>query len=163
MIVKRWFGRVPYPVLRKIAQDLTEKLQPDCHLIEKKASGISLIQDLKRAGSGSKRVRLRAYLPDRDKVSRAYTATATMAQGLVYAPVRDWAHEVIDYCAEFPAGSPPSADLTDTVTQAILYLKNGWWVEHPDDKDPDNMMNEHPDWFDVDESDPQMEEGGFYG
>jgi hypothetical protein len=40
---------------------------------------------------------------------------------------------VADQVALFPAGGPPCADLTDTVTQALQYLQRGWWVHHPDD------------------------------
>ena len=161
MVLGRWYGRVAYPVLRKLAQSMAIKYTPDAHLIEKKASGQSLIQDLRRTGSGRSRVKLRTYMPDRDKVSRAHTATATMAAGLVYIPNRPWAHELIAYCGEFPMGAPPSSDLTDTVTQAVLYLKKGWWVSHPDDDYADNTMPED-DYDEADECD-EIEQEGMYG
>ena len=66
--------------------------------------------------------------------------------------------------AEFPNGAPPSADLTDTVTQAVLYLKSRHWVEHPDDVEDDNVMPTEdidPDDIDLIESDAY--EGGIYG
>ena len=46
-------GRFEYPELRQNAQDAYEDHQPDMVIIEKKASGQSLIQDLRRAGSTS--------------------------------------------------------------------------------------------------------------
>lgn len=162
MVLARWYGRVAYPDLRLKAMAMTERYEPDCHLIEKKASGISLISDLKRAGSGKNRVRLRAYTPDRDKMARAYASTATLASGLVFIPNRKWAFELIDQVASFPAGAPPSADLTDTVTQAILYLKKGWWVSHPDDDEEDNKMVENASEEDYEDNDYEKT-SGMYG
>ena len=46
-----WYDRVSYPDLRRIAQDsYYEDWEPDAVLIEKKASGQSLLQDLRMAG-----------------------------------------------------------------------------------------------------------------
>jgi len=56
-----------------------------------------------------------------DKVARAYAAQPTFAQGLVYAPDRDWAQMVIDEAANFPKGR--FDDLTDSTTQAINFLR----------------------------------------
>jgi predicted phage terminase large subunit-like protein len=164
MLIGRWFERASYPVLRKQAQEFTLKYTPDAHLIEKKASGHSLLQDLRRAGSGRSRVRLRSYSPDRDKISRAYAATASMDGGLVFIANKKWAHELIDLVAEFPNGAPPSADLTDTVTQAVLYLKSRHWVEHPDDIEDDNVMpTEDIDPDEIDPIDLDEYESGIYG
>jgi len=157
MVLSMWYGRVSYPDLRAKAMFMTEHYEPDCHLIEKKASGSSLVQDLKRAGSGRRRVRLRTYRPDRDKVSRANTATAVMAGGVVYVPPRKWARELVRLVGLFPAGPPESSDVTDTVTQAVLYLKKGLWVSHPDDDDLSNRMAE------VHDEDYHEETEGMYG
>ena len=162
-VLGRWFERCDYPRLRKLAQDFTEKYKPDAHLVEKKASGQSLIQDMKRIGSGRKRVRIRTYSPDVDKIARAHASTPTMESGMVYVPNKPWAHEIIKLASEFPTGAPPSSDVTDTITQAVLYLKNRWWVEHPDDVDEadNNVMPE----VDYDEADELYgsNEGGIYG
>lgn len=162
ILLHGWAKRVSYPDLRKKAMDDTADFQPDGHIIEKKASGISLVQDLRRAGTRGRRVRLRTYMPDRDKVARAHASTSTLSAGLVWAPNRKWANEVIDACAQFPNGAPPSADYTDTVTQAILYLRNGWWVQHPDDKDDESRVGGEA--TDVDGDDIEGKPyGGVYG
>lgn len=140
ILLHKWADRVAYPELREKAQGDTHNFAPDAHLIEKKASGISLVQDLRRAGRGTKRVRLRTYMPDRDKIARAHAATSAFSAGLVWAPNRKWADETIEACGIFPNGAPPSADITDTVTQAVLYLSRGWWVEHPDDVDEEQQV-----------------------
>lgn len=162
MVLGRWYEQASYPVLRKKAQDFTLKYSPDAHLIEKKASGQSLVQDLRRAGAGKRRVRIRAYTPDRDKVARAYTATATMSAGQVFIPNRVWANELINMVAEFPNGPPLSADLTDCLSQGVLYLKSRWWISHPDDDESDNIMpHEDIDPDDIDRLDSS--ERGIYG
>jgi predicted phage terminase large subunit-like protein len=137
IILGRWMGRVGYDELRKIAKDFDKEFSPDAHLIEKKATGISLIQDLKRALTCN----VRSYTPREDKISRAHSVSPMFESGQVYAPNKKWATDkvsgngVIDYVASFPNGAPPSADIVDTCTQACIYLRAGWWVSHPDDED----------------------------
>jgi predicted phage terminase large subunit-like protein len=128
MMIRGWHERVDYPTLRKKAVELDKELEPDRHLIEKKASGQSLIQDLRRT-----RIPVFPYSPDRDKVARAYSIQPMLQAGLVWAPDRKWADFLIDTIARFPKGAPPCSDYTDTVTQALIYLRNGWWVQHPED------------------------------
>ena len=134
LLIDAWWGRVDYPELRRLALELARDPAKDYdrQLIERKASGQSLIQDLRRA-----QVRVYPYNPDRDKVSRAYAVQAMLEAGQVWYPEgRRWATQVIESVATFPNGAPPSADLTDTVTQALLYLRNNWWISaHPDDID----------------------------
>lgn len=134
MLLNVWHDQVDYPTLRKKAQKLEEELKPDCHLIEKKASGQSLIQDLKQAG-----IFVKAYNPDKDKVTRAYTIQAMLESGQIYIPDRKWAHNFTHLLSTFPTGIPVSEDLTDTFTQAALYLKNSWHIVHPG-----NLEDEKP-------------------
>ena len=50
IVLEMWYDRVNYPELRRLAQDSYDEYQPDAVLIEKKASGQSLLQDLRMAG-----------------------------------------------------------------------------------------------------------------
>lgn len=163
ILLHAWAERVGYPDLRAKAQEDSESFAPDAHLIEKKASGISLVQDLRRAGKGRKRVRLRTYQPDRDKIARAHAASSALSSGMVYAPNRKWADKVIDACAEFPNGAPPSADYTDTFTQAVLYLTHGWWVRHPDDDDDEIDNTVGSQWVDEEDETEVTVNRGYYG
>ena len=140
MCMRAWNGQVDYPALRRMAKEFDLQVQPDAHLIEKKASGQSLVQDLRRT-----RIHVRTYQPDRDKITRAYAVQPILEAGRVWVPERKWAQRLIGYCAQFPRGAPPSSDYTDTVTQALLYLQRGWWVEHPDDAEEDNWKEPEPD------------------
>jgi len=135
-----WADRVDYPDLRKKAIEITKENDIDCHLIEKKASGQSLIQDLRRTKVAGERIRVRTYQPDRDKISRAYAVQEMFHSGQVYRPNKPWAEAISKQVAKFPSGAPPSSDYTDTVTQALLYLRNGLWVTHPDDDVNDDQV-----------------------
>ena len=137
LLLAAWWGRVAYPDLRAKAKEEEHKRQPDCHLIEAKASGQSLIQDLRRG-----RVKVRGYdpRPDGDKVGRAALASASFEAGLIWAPTTTWADQVIRYTGEIPLGAPPSGDIGDTVTQAVRYLSKRWWITHPDDDEPEHPL-----------------------
>lgn len=136
-----WFDRVGYDELRRKAQEFDKKHNPDIHLIEKKATGLTLIQDLKRALPG----KVKAYSPGKgeDKISRAHSVSPMFESGLIYIPNKLWAigngvdkEGLVDYVAAFPNGAAHTADITDTVTQALIYLRAGGWCgEHPDDDD----------------------------
>ena len=89
-------------------------------LIEDRASGITAAQEIRRLYSDENWT-VHLCPPRGDKVARALAAQPTFAQGLVYAPVRDWAQLVIDEMAIFPKGKYD--DLTDLTTQAINWLR----------------------------------------
>lgn len=146
LLLSTWHGRVDYPDLQAKALEITRtKLTNpgDAHLIEKKASGISLIQSLRR----NPRLRVRSYTPvaGEDKVARAYMAQPMLQAGMVYVPDTEWAQRFIATVCEFPAGGPPCADLTDTTTQALTYLQRGWWLTHPDDDDLSDALYAEPE------------------
>ncbi len=143
----RWYDRVGYDELRKKVKEFEKTYNPDVHLIEKKATGITLVQDMRRAVPG----KVKSYTPGRgeDKISRAHSVSPMFESGIIYIADKGWSYNdedtgLIDYVASFPNGVPPSADLTDTVTQACIYLRNGNWVSHPDDDEPEVIKDETP-------------------
>ena len=136
--VERWISnlvllsnvreRLEYPELRSTAQDLFDKHKPDMVLIEKKASGQSLIQDLRRAG-----LPILEYTPDRDKVSRVNAATPLLESGRIWVPDKGWAQELVTESGGFPTARYD--DQVDAMTMAILWMKESWRLEHPHDPD----------------------------
>ena len=120
-------GRWDFPTLREKAVAKYHEHNPDSVLIEKKASGQSLIQDLRLTG-----IPIFEFQPDRDKVARAYAISSLFHNGRIYAPFKkDWAMEVIDEIRAFPTGLHD--DLVDTVTQALLWMRNGGYVSNTAD------------------------------
>ena len=117
-------GRWDYPTLRQKALDKYKEHEPDTILIEKKASGQSLIQDLRMTG-----LPIFEFNPDRDKVARAYSITGLFHNGRIYAPFdRKWAVEVMDEARTFPTGNHD--DYMDTLSQALLWMRNGGYIDH---------------------------------
>jgi predicted phage terminase large subunit-like protein len=131
--IDMWYDRVTYPELRRAAQEAYDLYEPDAVLIEKKASGQSLLQDLRIAG-----VPVLEYLPDRDKEARAHAASALLEDGRIWFPFdRKWAKDLISICAAFPSGD--NDDIVDTCTQAWLRLRKGWFVTHSQDYEEDEQ------------------------
>lgn len=115
------------PLVEKTAKTCTE-FKVDRLLIEAKASGISVAQEIKRRHSqASWGVDL--IDPGRgDKVARAYAVTHLFEDGMVWAPgfedgtFRSWAARVVDQMATFPKSHHD--DLTDTMTMGLKYLRD---------------------------------------
>ena len=119
-------GRWTFPELRDQAKELYTFHNPDMFLIEKKASGQSLLQELASAG-----IPAMPFEPDKDKVARAHACTPAFHSGRIWHPNKRWAHEVIDECSAFPNGMYD--DYVDTVTQTVIWLRRGSWVQIPED------------------------------
>lgn len=149
-----WYGQVNYPDLKAKVLEIQKKFDVDATFIEKKASGISLISDLRSMAKEDRYIRVRSIIPDKDKLTRAHVASATFSRGMVWVPETKWASELIDRVAAFPKGAPPCADLMDTISQAVVYLREGYWISHPDDAEapppPPRKRNQYEDFEDED-------------
>lgn len=119
-------GHWSFPQLRSKVLEKYDKHRPDVVLVEKKASGQSLIQELRMAG-----VPVIEYQPERDKVARAYTCSTIFHNKRIFSPLdRTWAKDVINECRVFPSGA--NDDYVDTVTQAVLWLTSSGQLIHTD-------------------------------
>jgi predicted phage terminase large subunit-like protein len=56
-----------------------------------------------------------------DKMARLYSVQHLFAEGMIYAPDRAWADQVITQCAQFPRAKHD--DLVDTVSQALRHMR----------------------------------------
>jgi predicted phage terminase large subunit-like protein len=123
MLIEAWQARLAfYPLLQKIIKTC-RKRQIDRLLIEARANGISVAQEILRL-CGGEEFGVQLVDPRKaggDKVARAYAVQHLFENGLVYAPERQWAEMVIGECEVFPKGAHD--DLVDTVTQALWFLR----------------------------------------
>ena len=100
-------------------------------LIEAKASGLPLSQELRRTG-----IPVVNYSPGgrnraQDKVARANAVSPVFEAGFVWAPDEDWAVEVVEEMAEFPYGE--NDDLVDSAVQAVMRFRQGNFITIPSD------------------------------
>ena len=119
-------GRWDFPELKRIAKDEYKRWNPDNVLIEAKATGVTLQQELRRMG-----IPVTMYTPGgrrsgTDKVSRANAVAPMFEAGMVWAPDTDWAEELVEECAAFPHGD--NDDMVDSTTQAIMRFRQGNFV-----------------------------------
>lgn len=78
-----------------------KRFKSDVLLIENKASGKSVAQELYRLFSGNS-FGIHLIDPKGDKVARLYSVQHLFSNGTIYAPDRDWAQKLIDRVASFP-------------------------------------------------------------
>lgn len=99
----------------------------DLLLIEAKASGITVAQEMQRL-HGYEKWMTKTVTPVGDKVSRAHSVEPIFAQGIVFAPDQEYAEKVIQNCEIFPKGKHD--DLTDAITQGLQYLRLQGLIAH---------------------------------
>lgn len=112
-------ARLDFPALKRRAKKLSDRFNPSVILVEDKASGTQLIQELKYEGIYN--VKPHTPRPGNDKVMRLYDQTPTFEDGLVLLPKEaHWLGEYLKELAAFPGGKHD--DQVDSTTQALEYL-----------------------------------------
>lgn len=128
ILLGAWRDKVEFPTLKRKALELYQYRQPDTLLIEAKASGLPLVQELRRMGivvSDVTPTRGTKAAPN-DKISRVNAITDIFASGVVWRPDERWAQEVADECAAFPSGE--NDDYVDTVVMALNRYRDGGFI-----------------------------------
>jgi predicted phage terminase large subunit-like protein len=126
-------GQWEFPELKVKALEQWKQWEPDSLIVEKKAAGAPLIQEMRRMNIVVTEVspsRGKAGVSN-DKYARMNAISDIFQSGLVWAPDKRWAHEVIDNCAEFP--NAMHDDLSDTVQQAMERYRAGGFLRLPSD------------------------------
>jgi predicted phage terminase large subunit-like protein len=113
-----WRQRVEFPDLKRKLVTLAADWSPSSILIEDKASGQSLIQEL-RAGTT---LPVKPIKVEHDKLTRAHAVTPLIEAGKVYIPESaPWRKTLLDETASFPNGQYD--DICDSTTQALNFLR----------------------------------------
>jgi len=121
--------RLEFPELKKMVLEEYEEWKPDSFIVEKKSNGAALYQEMRRMG-----VPVGEFTPGRgqDKISRVNAISDLFSSGIVWAPDRRWAREVIEECNDFPAGK--NDDLVDSTSLALLRFRQGGFLRLPTDE-----------------------------
>jgi len=123
--------RMQFPELKATALKHYKEWEPDAFIVEKKAAGAPLIQELRRMG-----IPVQETNPSRgnDKIVRLNAVADLFSSGTVWAPDTRWAREVIEEVASFPNGE--NDDYVDTTSQALLRFRQGGFISlNTDEKD----------------------------
>lgn len=138
MLLDMFCERVEWPELRQEMIDSNRDFGPDDILIEKKASGHSLIQEGKRL-----KLPIKAIKVDKvgDLMARVKMASLMLEKGCIFycASSRGkpltWPLRVIDSAAKYPNGEHD--DIESTLAMAWQFMRQYHDLQLPDDERPD--------------------------
>lgn len=121
ILLHAWQDRLELHDLVKRVQETMKTCKVDKLLIENKAAGHSVAQELRRLFNIEDFAVQLVDPKGQDKVARLYSVQHLFAEGLIYAPDRQWAEQVITQCSAFPKAKHD--DLVDTVSMGLRYLR----------------------------------------
>jgi predicted phage terminase large subunit-like protein len=114
--------RMDYPALKRAVVEQAVTHQAKEIIIEDKASGTQLIQELVH-----ERVHgVRRYEPTMDKIMRLHTVSSTIENGFVHLPEKaEWLPEYLHELTTFPKAKHD--DQADSTSQALDWVRQGYW------------------------------------
>lgn len=117
-LIDCWLGRLEYPELKRKVVALASDYCPDVILMEDKASGQSLIQDLRRETA----LTLLPIMPLADKVTRFARVTPMIEAGQVALPRHaSWLASFEQELLQFPHGAHD--DQVDAFSQYLNWVR----------------------------------------
>ncbi len=119
-------GRWNFPELKEVAHQEHEYWEPDMVIVEAKATGTPLIDELRLRG-----IPALGFAPGkgRDKVTRMHMVAPLFEAGVVWAPdpvEKKFSDEVIEEVTSFPNGDHD--DFCDSMTLALMRFRQGGFV-----------------------------------
>jgi len=119
-------GRWSFPELKEVAYEECEYWDPDMVIVEKKATGGPLMDELRARG-----IPVLGFSPGRraggggvDKTTRMHMVSPLFEAGVVWAPAdKKFSDEVMEEVASFPNGEHD--DFCDSMTLALMRFRQG--------------------------------------
>ena len=126
--------RMEFPELKQRAYQEFKEWEVDSLIVEAKAAGSPLIFELRAMG-----IPVQEFTPSKgnDKIARLNAVADIFASGMVWVPNTNWAEELIEEVASFPAGDHD--DLVDSMTQALLRYRKGGFIRLSSDEEDDTV------------------------
>ena len=115
--------RFDFPELKAEALRLYDFWQPDTVIIEAKASGLPLVQELRRVG-----IPVNTFSPGKgqDKIARLNSVSPIFQDGRVWIPENRWGEELMEEVSDFHNGE--NDDLVDATTLALARFREGGFL-----------------------------------
>ena len=115
--------RFDFPELKNEALRLFDYWDPDTVIIEAKASGIPLVQELRRIG-----IPVNTFSPGKgqDKIARLNAVSPIFQDGRIWVPDNRWGEELKEEVSDFPGGE--NDDLVDATTLALARFREGGFL-----------------------------------
>ena len=134
---KEYLSRDEWGLVERVAYT-ANRFRIDLLLIENKATGITLSQEIRRIFSGEK-FSVQLFNPKGDKIARAHSVAHLFENGIISAPNREWATMAIDEVTKFPRGAHD--DMVDAIVQALIYLRQTGWALRTNEQDEANEQD----------------------
>ena len=134
--------RFEFPELRRKAYEQYEYWKPETVIVEAKASGLPLTYELRKMN-----IPVMNFTPSKgnDKHARVNSVAPLFESGMIWAPEKKFAEEVIEECAAFPYGDHD--DLVDSTTQALMRFRQGGFVQHPEDYEDEPLEERKREYY----------------
>ena len=136
-------GRWNFPELKEKAFEEHEYWEPDMVLVEAKATGTPLIDELRLRG-----IPALGFSPGkgRDKVTRMHMVAPLFEAGVVWAPSdKKFADEVIEEVVSFPNGDHD--DFCDSMTLALMRFRQGGFISLHGEGDDENEYRRKREYY----------------
>lgn len=129
-------GKYEFPELKVMAHEQFEEWQPDSVIVEAKASGQPLIDEMRRSG-----IFVQDFSPGKgqDKIARLNAVADMFASGHVWFPETSWAAQTVEEILAFPAGEHD--DEVDTMTLALQRVRKGGLLQLRTDRDDNEVFH----------------------
>jgi len=136
-------GRWNFPELKEQAFSEYEYWEPDMVLIEAKATGTPLIDELRLRG-----IPALGFSPGKgsDKVTRMHMVAPLFEAGMVWAPSdKKFAEEVIEEVVSFPNGDHD--DFCDSMTLALMRFRQGGFISLNGEDDGEEFVPRKREYY----------------
>ncbi len=136
-------GRWNFPELKEKAFEEHEYWEPDMVLVEAKATGTPLIDELRLRG-----IPALGFSPGkgRDKVTIMHMVAPLFEAGVVWAPSdKKFADEVIEEVVSFPNGDHD--DFCDSMTLALMRFRQGGFISLHGEGDDENEYRRKREYY----------------
>ena len=128
-------GKYEFPELKTMAHEQYKEWEPDSVIVEAKASGQPLIDEMRRSG-----IFVQDFSPGKgqDKIARLNAVADMFASGHVWFPETSWAAATVEEILAFPAGEHD--DEVDTMTLALMRIRKGGMLRLSTDHEDNEVL-----------------------